>query len=87
MAFDAWANDDITMSSPANHAAAVTPSNTADLSDASRCLVIGTAGDLKVDMVSGLTVTMPSVPACILPVRVTRVYATGTTASNITALW
>lgn len=72
---------------PAQHAASVSPSDSTDLSVSTRALIIGTAGALKVDTVGGETVTIASVPAGILPIEVTRVYSTGTTASDITALW
>jgi len=53
-----------------------------------RGVYVGTTGNLKVDMVSGGTVTFVSVPGgSLLPVQVERIYATGTTATNIIALY
>lgn len=75
------------LSGPAEHAAVVTPSDSVDLTDVTRALIIGTSGDLKVTMQGGETLVMPSVPAGVLPVRVTRVWSTGTVASHITAIW
>lgn len=75
------------LSDPYTSAAAVTPDNTNELSYMTRALVIGTAGALKVTMHDGTDVTFASVPAGLLPIRVKRVFATGTVASNITALW
>ena len=72
---------------PAKHAAAVTPADDADLADAATALLVGTAGALKVTTTGGETVTFGNVPAGILPVGVVRVFATGTTASNLVALW
>lgn len=72
---------------PAEHAASVTPNDSADLATPARALIIGTGGALKVDMVGGETVTMAAVPAGVLAISVKRVHATGTDASNITALW
>lgn len=44
-------------------------------------------GDVKVDMEGGGTVTFKSVPVgTTLPVRCTRVYATGTTATNLVGM-
>lgn len=64
-------------------AAAVTPADGADLPKTGRIWVGGT-GNVKVDTISGDTVTFNSVPAgTILPVRVKRVYATGTTGTNM----
>lgn len=75
------------LDSPAEHAAAVTPNDSTDLTTSTRALFIGTSGNLKVDMVGGETVTFSSVPAGVFPVRVKRVHSTGTTASGIVAMW
>lgn len=75
---------------PAYHAALITPDNDNDLSIATRGISFGTAGALKVDMVGGETVTIPSgalAAGIIHPIRVTRVYATGTGASDIVGYW
>ena len=73
---------------PAHYAVAVTPNDGADLADTSRALYIGGAGDVKVDMYGSGTVTFVGVTAgSVLPVRVDRVYSTGTTATSIVALW
>lgn len=71
---------------PAVEAEAVTTSDTVNLTKVSRALYIGVTGDVKVDMATGATVTFKAVPVGILPVRVRRVYLTGTTATNILAL-
>ena len=79
----------------AGRAAAVTPSNTVDIPSVSGgtsnngcVLYVGGAGDLKVDTVGGDAVTFVAVLAgSFIPVQVTRVYSTGTTATSIVALW
>lgn len=77
------------LTSPAENAAAVTPNDSTDLTTATRGLYIGGAGDVVVDMVGGET----SVPFTgliagnVYPLRVIRVRATGTTATDIVALW
>lgn len=71
---------------PYFHAAAVSPDDSNDLSHVTRALMIGVAGDLKVTTAGGETVTL-SVPAGELRIRAVRVFSTGTTASNITAMW
>jgi hypothetical protein len=76
-------------------AAAVTPSNTVDIpsitggtSNNGCVLYVGGAGNLTVDTVGGDTITFTGVLAgSFIPVQVTRVYATGTTATSIVALW
>jgi len=78
-------------------AKAITPSNTDDIfysnaGDNSGCLVyVGTATagqTVKVKTVSGDEVTFTNVlQGTVLPVFVLRVFATGTNATNLIALW
>ncbi|HET6916163.1 MAG TPA: hypothetical protein VFH56_08745 [Acidimicrobiales bacterium] len=71
----------------AQMAEAVTPNDTGSLSDTFG-IYVGGPGNLKVDMVHSGTVTFVGVVAgTILPIQVSRVYATGTTASNLIALY
>lgn len=71
----------------AHRAAAVTTSDTGAL-EPTRALYVGVSGNVTVDMVEGgSNLTFTAVPAGILPIQVTRVYATGTTATNIVALY
>lgn len=74
-------------SQPAIDASLVTPSDTEDLSATARALYIGTTGNVRLTTVSGRVVTFATVPVGILPVGAQRVWSTGTTASNIVALW
>lgn len=70
------------------NAAAVTPADGADLPHPAQALWVGGAGNVKVTMDSSGTVTFNGVAAgTMLPAAVTRVHATGTTATNILALW
>jgi len=76
------------LDSPADDAAAVTPSNTVDLPTVARSLYVAGTGDVRVITAKGTTVTFTAVPAgYILPVRCRRVTTTGTTATGIVALW
>jgi hypothetical protein len=73
---------------PAIHSAAVTPSDSANLTDVTRWLFVGSGGNLVVVMADGTTVTLIGVPTgALLPIRVSQVKATNTTASDIVALW
>ena len=64
-------------------AAAVTAHDTNDLAKPG-FIYVGTSGNIKVDTIEGDTVTFNSVAAGIVhPILVKRIYATGTTASNI----
>ncbi len=73
---------------PADRAAAVTASDSTDLTGV-RALYVGGAGDLAVRMINDptTTVTLSTVAAgSLLPMRVTRVMA-ATTATAITAFY
>jgi len=70
------------------NAAEVTPSDTTNLTAVTRGIWVGTTGDIKVDLaISGTAVVLKSVPVGLLQVQATRIYSTGTTASNLVALW
>lgn len=75
---------------PALSAAEVTPNNSADLPNFARMLYVGVGGtdkDIKVTTLNGDIVTFTNVPTGILMVQARRVWATGTTATEIIALW
>lgn len=74
---------------PGADGAAVTPNNSTDLARVSR-LYVGGTGNLRVtlrDQADGDSVTLNSVPVGFIPLLVKRVWATGTTATNIVALY
>lgn len=79
---------------PAIDIVPITPNDSADISTVSvsgetrksRALYIGTGGAIKVTTANGNDRTV-TVPAGILPVQVVRVWSTGTSASNISALY
>lgn len=66
---------------------AVTPSDSTDFTTYPECLYIGVTGDVVVDMVGGGTVTFKAHPVGYLLASVSRVYSTGTTATNILGLY
>lgn len=83
---DPYAGSGNDLLSPASNAAAVTTSDSTDLPTSSKRLWVGGAGNVKVNTVGGSTVTYTAVPAgAYLNVRASRVFATGTTATNIVA--
>lgn len=50
-------------------------------------IYVGGAGNIKVDLYDGSTVTLNgALVGTIYPLRVTKVYATGTTATNLVGL-
>lgn len=67
----------------------VTPSDTTDLSKgASKGIYLGVAGNVKVDLASGATITFTSLGSGMIhPISAKRIYATGTTATNIVAVY
>lgn len=72
----------------ADSAAAVTPSDSVELTNVSRAIFVGGAGNLRVLMAGGQTVTFTGVLAgALLPIRVRQVLSTSTTATSITAIW
>ena len=74
------------LSGPARDVAPVTPSDTTDLAEVAIGLYIETGGAVAMTTVRGETRTVQVADFSILPVGVTRVHATGTTASGIHAL-
>ena len=75
-------------------AAAVTPSDTVDIaavtggSNNGCVLYIGGFGDVKVLTVGGDAITFAGVNGgTFMPVQVLKVFATGTSATDIVALW
>jgi hypothetical protein len=66
----------------------VTPSDSTDLGSPCNLIFCGGAGTLKVTTVGGQSITITGVTAGqILPIRATRIWSTGTSATNIAALW
>jgi poly(3-hydroxybutyrate) depolymerase len=77
------------LTSPPEHAVAILPDDAGTLDVVTRALYVGTAGDLRVRMAGGgAAVTLVNVAAgSLLPIRVDRVYATGTSAGGLLGFW
>jgi hypothetical protein len=73
------------VSDPARFGAAVVPSDSTVLTP-TRALYIGTSGNLQV-LMNDQIIVFTAVAAGILPIQVTKVFATNTSATNIVALW
>lgn len=72
---------------PAFDAATITPSDTGLLTGPPRALYVGVGGDVRVRTRAGTDVTFFNVPTgSILPIEFTRVWTTGTTASQLVGL-
>lgn len=74
------------LESPATILVSVTPDDTTDLSVPSRALNVAQEGLVRVTTTGGSTATIYVAAGIGFPVRATRVWATGTTATGITAL-
>ena len=77
-----------TLESPSQEVIAITPNDSTDLSVFTRAIYVGVGGDISVIPLAGSTpVTFVGLQAGqLLPIRVKRVRASGTTATNILGL-
>lgn len=71
---------------PAHGAVAITPSDATEFPP-TRSIYVGVSGNIAVTMVDGQTVTFLSVPIGIIALQVIKVLATGTTATDMIALY
>ena len=73
---------------PARRGFAITASDASDLTAETRAIYVGSAGDLVAVLSSGDEVTFTGLAGgTVLPVRVRRVKATGTTAAQLVGLY
>ncbi|PTW44021.1 spike base protein, RCAP_Rcc01079 family [Rhodovulum kholense] len=75
------------LDSPPSRLTEVTPDDSAELPFASRALNVATSGTVRVTTVDGDTGTVFVSSGIALPLRVRRVWATGTSATGIVALY
>ena len=72
---------------PADNALSITPSDSSDLTNMPRALCCLVSGTVRVVTKGGATVDLYLVAGSPLPIRVSRVHATGTTATGIVGIW
>jgi hypothetical protein len=73
---------------PSSSAVAVTPSDATPLTAIPKMLFVGVSGDITMTLAhDSASVLFKAVPVGILRVRPGQVFATGTTATNILALY
>lgn len=78
----------VSLDSPGSGGAAVTPDDANDLTKAGRAIDIGTGGTIKVTTIDGSVLTFKNrASGSTLRMRVARVWATGTTATDLTVIW
>ena len=75
-------------SDPCEHGFPVTPNDGVDLTNPARAIYVAVTGALKVTLLTGDVIVLPVVNAgAIYPIKVARVWSTGTTATGIVALY
>ena len=75
------------LESPASHVEAATPDDAADLIHASRAINVAAAGAVRVTTVGGSIGTVYVAAGVPFPIRATRIWETGTTATGIAVLY
>jgi len=74
--------------SPAIHAFTITPNDSEDLAYVTRSIYVGVGGTIVLITAGGETVTLVNVQSgSVLPLRVSRVKATSTSATNMIGLY
>jgi|OM-RGC.v1.032256369 hypothetical protein len=87
-AIDTFHQYDTSLISPLTHGFAITPSDSEELSEVTRELYVGGAGNIVLVLKSGDEITLNAVPAGLrLPYRVRQVRATDTTATHLVGLY
>lgn len=88
---DRFSNDEVLLGHPQVDAISITPNDTTTLANATRALYVGTGGNVAVQMLgwdSNTQITFVNVAnGQVLPIRVDRVLATGTTGNDIIGLY
>jgi hypothetical protein len=74
------------LESPASHIMEITPNDGSDLTMASRAINVAQSGLVQITTVSGSTAAIYVAAGVAFPVRATRIWSSGTTASGITVL-
>lgn len=78
----------LSLMDPAENAVGVTPDDATDLIGSPRAIYVGGAGSLKVTLLGGSVVILAAVnEGVIYPIRVKRVWSTGTTATGLIVLF
>ena len=87
MTIDTFAAADDTLTSPATDIEEVTPSDVADLAQLTKALNVATPGLVRVTTETGTISEIFIAAGVVFPLRVRRVWATGTTATGIRGLF
>lgn len=83
---DTFVNNSVNLNDPAPNFELITPSDSTDMTIVPRFLIVGVSGSIKMTDRRGTTSVIP-VQAGVVPLRPSRVWATGTTATGLVACW
>lgn len=83
---DTFDSHSASITAPPSNALEITPSDTADLPFVSRAIYVGAPGDLRVLTQGGQDITYKALSGTKI-LRVERIFATGTTATDIICEW
>ena len=73
---------------PAEAGAAISPNDTQDLPYLTRAIYVGGDGDIRLTLQDGSEITFSAaVAGTVLPLRASRIWQSGTSATNLVALW
>lgn len=87
-AIDDFENHTAALISPAMDGLEVTPDDATDVTHVTRAIYVGGTGSIRVTLLSGVVVTFNNVPSgSLLPLRVSRIHATGTSATSLVGLF
>lgn len=84
---DNFADQTVVLDSPAIGLSAITPDDTTDLPQTSRAINVAGSGAIRVTAADGTEGTIAVAAGTVFPIRAARIWATGTTATGIVALY
>jgi hypothetical protein len=87
MTIDTFASSDDTLTSPATNIEEITPSDVNDLAQLTIGLNVATPGVVRVTTAAGTISDVFIAPGVIFPLRVRRVWSTGTNATGVRGLF
>ncbi|QQM29712.1 hypothetical protein JET14_15600 [Martelella lutilitoris] len=84
---DRFSSRNATPTSPAYDGFEITPDDAVPLEEVTRAIYVGIGGSMTATLISGETVTFENLPSgFVLPVRISHVLVTGTTAGALVGL-
>lgn len=87
MPLDPFATDPVTLTTPACDVEEIVPDDGTDLTHVTKALNAATAGSVRVTTEAGTVAEIFLAAGAVFPLRVRRVWATGTTATGLRGLY